>query len=69
VFLKTYPQKASLGRGMPTTPPRSRRTARRRRSSESAFGEDAELVALRVSQDLPRNIALADVGIGGAQSP
>jgi hypothetical protein len=60
---------ASLHEKMPTTPPRSRCTARKRRSSESTRGEDAELVALRVAQNLPRNIALADIGEGGAQSP
>src|ERR1700761_5060465 len=35
----------------------------------SARGEEAELVALGVGQDRPRHVALADVGVGGAESP
>jgi len=40
-----------------------------RQGSASAPGEDAELVALRVGQDRPRHVALADVDVGGAESP
>src|ERR1039458_3937477 len=39
------------------------------RGSASARGEDAELVALRVGQDRPRDVALAEVDVGGAESP
>ena len=35
----------------------------------SARGEDAELVALRVGEAHPWHIALADVGVSGAQGP
>src|SRR6266700_995717 len=38
------------------------------RGSASARGEDVELVALRVGQARPRDVALADVDVGGAES-
>ena len=33
----------------------------------SARGEDAEFVALGVGQDRPRDVALAEVDVGGAE--
>src|SRR5258708_38724992 len=39
------------------------------RGSAAARGEDAEFVALRVGQDRPRDVALAEVDVGGAESP
>src|SRR4051795_1013369 len=37
--------------------------------SASARREDVELVALRVGQARPRHVALAEVNVGGAESP
>src|SRR4029077_2628077 len=39
-----------------------------RQGSASAWGEDVELVTLRVGQARPRHVALADVDAGGAES-
>lgn len=35
----------------------------------SGRGEDAELVALRIGEARPRNVALAEVDVRGAESP
>src|SRR5580704_11803229 len=42
--------------------------ARRGLRSGAAAGQDAELVALRVGQDNPALLALADIGVPGAQA-
>ncbi len=39
------------------------------RGSASARGEDVELVALRVGQARPRDVAVAEVDAGGAECP
>src|SRR5258707_12049948 len=38
------------------------------RGAASARGEDVELVALRVGEARPRDVALAEVDVGGAES-
>src|SRR6185437_15985024 len=45
-----------------------RRSSDLRQGSASAWGEDVELVTLRVGQARPRHVALADVDAGGAES-
>src|SRR4029453_19677741 len=60
------PNRVPLGR---IAKSRARGRSERMKGFGSAWGEEAELVAFRVGEDRPRDIALAEVDGGGAESP